>query len=54
MSSKVYNFYAGPGKLPESVLERIKNEMNDFQGTGMSVLEISHRAKPIVDLKVSY
>ena len=50
MSSKVYNFYAGPGKLPESVLERIKNEMNDFQGTGMSVLEISHRAKPIVDL----
>lgn len=50
MSKKVYNFYAGPGKLPESVLERIKNEMNDFQGTGMSVLEVSHRAKPIVDL----
>ena len=50
MKTKIRNFYAGPGKLPESVIERIKNEMNDFQGTGMSVLEISHRAQPILSL----
>ena len=50
MKSQVRNFYAGPGKLPESVLERIKKEMTNFDNTGMSVLEISHRAQPILDL----
>jgi len=46
----LYNFYAGPGKLPKSVLDRIQNELKDFRDTGMSVMEISHRAKPILDL----
>ena len=50
MKTKVRNFYAGPGKLPDSVLERIKNEMTNFDSTGMSVMEISHRAQPILDL----
>ena len=47
---KMYNFYAGPGKLPESVLKRIQNEMLDYQGTGMSIMEISHRDKVVTDL----
>lgn len=50
MKTKVRNFYAGPGKLPDSVLERIKNEMTNFDVTSMSVMEISHRAQPILDL----
>ena len=50
MGKTIRNFYAGPGKLPESVLERIKKEMTNFDNTGMSVLEISHRAQPILDL----
>ncbi len=44
------NFYAGPGKLPKKVLERIQNELLDYQGTGMSVMEISHRAPQIIEL----
>lgn len=45
-----YNFYAGPCKLPESVIERIRNEFTDYRGSGMSVMEISHRAQPVLDL----
>lgn len=45
MGQRVYNFNPGPAALPLPVLERIKMEMLDFQGSGMSVLEISHRAK---------
>ncbi len=45
MSNKVYNFGAGPAMLPESVMERIREEWLDFQGMGVSVIEISHRAK---------
>ena len=48
--NSIYNFYAGPGKLPNSVLERIQNELKNFRDTGMSVMEISHRAEPILDL----
>lgn len=44
------NFFAGPGKLPEMVLDRIRDEMKDYRETGMSILEISHRAQPIIDL----
>ncbi len=47
---KIYNFYAGPGKLPESVLKRIQSEMLDYQGTGMSIMEISHRDKVVTDM----
>lgn len=42
--SHIYNFYAGPAILPREVLVAAQEEFLDFQGTGMSVLEISHRA----------
>ncbi|NMA14913.1 MAG: aminotransferase class V-fold PLP-dependent enzyme, partial [Clostridia bacterium] len=45
MSERVYNFYAGPATLPLPVLEQAQKELLNFHGTGMSVLEISHRAK---------
>jgi len=38
------NFSAGPGKLPDPVMEKIKNEMFDYQGRGFSIIEISHRS----------
>ena len=45
MSKRVFNFYAGPATLPLPVLERARDEILDFAGTGMSVMEISHRSK---------
>ena len=44
--SRVYNFSAGPAVLPEEVLREAAAEMLDYQGTGMSVMEMSHRSKP--------
>jgi phosphoserine aminotransferase len=41
---RVHNFGAGPAALPVSVLERVQAEMLDYQGTGMSVMEMSHRS----------
>lgn len=43
--SRVYNFSAGPAVLPEEVLKEAATEMLDYQGTGMSVMEMSHRSK---------
>jgi phosphoserine aminotransferase len=43
--SRVYNFSAGPAVLPEEVLKEAAEEMLDYQGTGMSVMEMSHRSK---------
>ena len=43
--SRVYNFSAGPAVLPEEVLREAAEEMLDYQGTGMSVMEMSHRSK---------
>jgi len=45
MVKRVYNFYAGPATLPLSVLEKAQSELLDFEGTGMSLMEISHRSK---------
>jgi len=45
MTKRVYNFYAGPATLPLPVLKRAKDELLDFAGTGMSLMEISHRSK---------
>jgi phosphoserine aminotransferase len=42
---RVINFYAGPAGLPLPALERAQSELLDFEGTGMSVMEISHRSK---------
>ncbi len=43
--ARVYNFSAGPSVLPESVLKRAAEEMLDYQGSGQSVMEMSHRSK---------
>ena len=43
--SRVYNFSAGPAVLPECVLKEAAEEMMDYRGTGMSVMEMSHRSK---------
>ena len=43
--SRVYNFSAGPAVLPEEVLQEAANEMFDYRGSGMSVMEMSHRSK---------
>ncbi len=44
--SRVYNFSAGPAVLPEEVLKEAAAEMLDYNGSGMSVMEMSHRSKP--------
>ena len=43
--ARVYNFSAGPSMLPESVLAKAAAEMLDYQGSGQSVMEMSHRSK---------
>ena len=40
-----YNFSAGPSMLPLEVLKKAQEQMLDYEGTGMSVMEMSHRAK---------
>ncbi len=45
MTKRVFNFNPGPGALPLEVLEQAQAELLDFKGTGMSVMEISHRSK---------
>ncbi len=42
---RIYNFSAGPSMLPESVLELARDDMLNYQGSGMSVMEMSHRSK---------
>ena len=42
---KVYNFSAGPSMMPESVLNKAGSEISDYMGSGMSVMEMSHRSK---------
>ena len=48
--SRVYNFSAGPAVLPEEVLREAADEMLDYNGTGMSVMEMSHRSKAFDDI----
>lgn len=43
---RVYNFSAGPSMLPEEVLKKVQAGLLDYEGTGMSVMEMSHRSKP--------
>jgi len=43
--SKVYNFNAGPAILPQPVIEQAQQELRDYHGRGMSILEMSHRSK---------
>ncbi|MBF1343425.1 MAG: aminotransferase class V-fold PLP-dependent enzyme, partial [Megasphaera micronuciformis] len=44
MGNRVYNFNAGPSAMPLPVLEEIQQEFLDFNHTGMSIVEISHRS----------
>lgn len=48
--SRVYNFSAGPAVLPEEVLQEAADEMLDYKGCGMSVMEMSHRSKVFDDI----
>ena len=48
--SRVYNFSAGPAVLPEAVLQEAADEMLDYRGCGMSVMEMSHRSKDFEDI----
>ena len=48
--ARVYNFSAGPAVLPEEVLQEAAQEMMDYQGSGMSVMEMSHRSKVYEDI----
>ncbi len=48
--SRVFNFSAGPAAIPEPVLQQAKEELLDFRGTGMSVMEMSHRGKVFMEV----
>ncbi|MFW5442971.1 MAG: 3-phosphoserine/phosphohydroxythreonine transaminase [Methylococcaceae bacterium] len=48
--SRIFNFSAGPSTLPESVLVKAKEELLDWRGTGMSVMEMSHRGKEFMSI----
>ena len=47
---RIYNFSAGPSMLPVPVLERCRDEMLNYRGTGMSVMEMSHRSKIFIEI----
>ena len=47
---RVYNFSAGPAALPQAVLSQAAAEMLDWQGSGMSVMEMSHRGKEFMSI----
>ncbi len=48
--TRVYNFSAGPAALPEDVLKQAQDEMLDWHGAGMSVMEMSHRGKEFMSI----
>ncbi len=45
---RVFNFAAGPATLPLEVLEQARSELTDWRGSGMSVMEVSHRSKAFI------
>lgn len=52
-AKRAFNFNAGPAALPLRVLEKIREEMLDYRGTGMSVMEMSHRSKEYEELNAA-
>ena len=50
---RVYNFSAGPAMLPEAVLRRAQSELLDWKGSGMSVMEVSHRGSDFIECAAS-
>lgn len=51
MSERIYNFSAGPAVLPVPVLEQARDELLNYQGCGMSVMEMSHRSKEFMAIR---
>ena len=49
-TKRVYNFSAGPSTLPVSVLEKIASQMLNYNDSGMSVMEMSHRSSSYLDI----
>src|SRR5205814_7131690 len=49
--TRVFNFSAGPAALPEPVLRQAADEMLDWHGSGMSVMEMSHRGKEYISIQ---
>ena len=47
--SRIFNFSAGPAALPEVVLQQVQSELLEWNGTGASVMEVSHRGKPFME-----
>ena len=45
LENRIYNFSAGPSMLPEAVLLKAQKDMLNYEGSGMSVMEMSHRSK---------
>jgi phosphoserine aminotransferase len=50
MTHRIHNFNPGPGTLPEEVLAEAREALLDYQGTGMGVMELSHRSKPYEEI----
>ena len=50
--TRVFNFSAGPAALPETVLHQAADEMLDWHGSGMSVMEMSHRGKEYIAIQI--
>jgi len=50
MAQRIYNFSAGPSVMPESVLKRAQAELLDYNSSGMSVMEMSHRSKAFAEI----
>jgi phosphoserine aminotransferase len=48
--TRPFNFSAGPATLPEEVLQQAAREMLDWQGSGMGVMEMSHRGKDFISI----
>lgn len=48
--ARVFNFSAGPAMVPEAVIQKARDEMLDWQGSGMSVMEMSHRGKEFMSI----
>lgn len=53
MTRRIFNFNAGPAALPQAVLERAREELLDYRGTGMSVMEMSHRSREFEEILAS-
>src|SRR6478672_7000199 len=51
MTKRVWNFSAGPAAMPEPVLQRAQSELLDYRGSGMSVMEMSHRGSHFMAIR---